>query len=671
MKKLAVAFLAALLMCLPLCGTAGADEPQTDDATGWLYRQYGETVLICGVSSRDFFTLEIPSWVKGNRVVGIEEAAFQYSEHLTSVTIPASVTIIGDSAFSGCHKLKDIYYTGTSDAWNAIDIGDNAIPEGCTIHFLGHGVTVNLHDNEAGDRVVLGQGDTSQTADASGEYTIVGDSVTVTPGTGRRFTCSIRYENNGSAQQWSNSSEGAVSSDSEKTYTLDFSLGDPVVDVYFEDANTRTCRLFVKTQSVGANATGSWAVYRAGESGSYGDGSVLGVLTDGMASTGNFTFFYLPGTAADMLCVGTIYVGETLYRTIDSRTADYTFSAGDDVTINMIWYDRLDYSELVYDGNGSGIMVPPKIVARNSLTSVASPPVEVRTFFNPQTQTAGRWLFDGWNTDADGTGDAWQPGRTISINGDTILYAQWVPAWGLDLNRNGGKGSMDPMYVRQSEPSLTLPDCGFTRSGYVFAGWGTRKSGGTLYQPGDTLTLTADTTLYARWTEAWTVTFDPNGGMGGMDGLSVAKGQSAVLPDSAFARDGYAFDGWAAAAGGEAVYDPGDTVAPTADMTLYAVWKPVFGTPTLILPEGTTAIRAEAFAGDTAITVVDARSVRVIDEGAFRDCTGLRQIRLHADCAIDNSAFDGCTALEAIFAPAGGGTEDWAERHGIPFCAVE
>lgn len=45
--------------------------------------------------------------------------------NLTSVTIPASVTKIGDSVFSGCHYLTTINFQGTMAQWNAISFGNN------------------------------------------------------------------------------------------------------------------------------------------------------------------------------------------------------------------------------------------------------------------------------------------------------------------------------------------------------------------------------------------------------------------------------------------------------------------------------------------------------------------------------------------------------------------
>ena len=68
-------------------------------------------------------------------VTSIEEFVFFGCKRLTTITIPSSVTNIGDCGFKLCEALSDVYYSGTKDNWNSINIGsDNECLKSATIH---------------------------------------------------------------------------------------------------------------------------------------------------------------------------------------------------------------------------------------------------------------------------------------------------------------------------------------------------------------------------------------------------------------------------------------------------------------------------------------------------------------------------------------------------------
>ena len=68
----------------------------------------------------------LESVVIGAGVTSIGEYAFHYCTSLESVVISDGVTSIGDGAFSDCTELQTVNYTGSEEAWNEIQMGNDA-----------------------------------------------------------------------------------------------------------------------------------------------------------------------------------------------------------------------------------------------------------------------------------------------------------------------------------------------------------------------------------------------------------------------------------------------------------------------------------------------------------------------------------------------------------------
>jgi len=81
-----------------------------------------------------------------------------------------------------------------------------------------------------------------------------------------------------------------------------------------------------------------------------------------------------------------------------------------------------------------------------------------------------------------------------------VFNFQPVPQYDLIYNANGGTGApaLQTVYSgSQATVSTTIP----TRAGYTFAGWDAASDGsGTDYVAGNIITLTADKTIFAKWT---------------------------------------------------------------------------------------------------------------------------------------------------------------------------
>ena len=158
-----------------------------------------------------------------------------------------------------------------------------------------------------------------------------------------------------------------------------------------------------------------------------------------------------------------------------------------------------------------------------------------------------------------------------------VTWAEPAPTeYIVSYNDNGGSGTMIGDIVADGE-EFTLEDCGYEApDGQQFKGWAVGSVDATpLKQPGDKITITANTVIYAIWENipavVYTVSFNANGGTGTMNPVDNVSG-SYTLPQCTFtAPAGKQFKGWALSANGSVIV--GTTTNISTDTTLYAIWE--------------------------------------------------------------------------------------------------
>jgi len=229
------------------------------------------------------------------------------------------------------------------------------------------------------------------------------------------------------------------------------------------------------------------------------------------------------------------------------------------------------------------------------------------------TPTQSGYIFNGWNTAADGTGTSITASSTIPST-NTTLYAQWetAPTITVTFNAMGGTPYSQTEYVTTGNTyaaalaAVTEP----TLAGSAFAGWFTDPTGGVQILDTTVVTATTSQILYARWVPITvTIYFDANGGTPpeqGVSGQAVGSTYAAALNAiTTPTQIGYTFNGWNTAADGTGTPITASSTIPNQNTTVYAQWT---AEPTITItfdPQGGYFNPANAIPGSGVVISSD------------------------------------------------------------------
>ncbi len=167
--------------------------------------------------------------------------------------------------------------------------------------------------------------------------------------------------------------------------------------------------------------------------------------------------------------------------------------------------------ELNYNSNGAASGYAP-------YSQRYVPGASIRVQYNYGSLALPGYVFNGWNTSADGSGTTYQPDEYLTMpHSDVVLYVRWTAGTThtvtyFGTNADSGSPPTDANnYLEGATVTVLGNTGGLTRYGYTFAGWNTAANGsGTGYVGGNTFLMgTADVDLYAQW-EAVTGTITIN-----------------------------------------------------------------------------------------------------------------------------------------------------------------
>jgi uncharacterized repeat protein (TIGR02543 family) len=215
---------------------------------------------------------------------------------------------------------------------------------------------------------------------------------------------------------------------------------------------------------------------------------------------------------------------------------------------------------VTFDLNYTGTANPPKPQEIDAGGKATLP--------TPPTRTGH--TFGGWFLDAAWTGAAWDFALN-NVTTDLHLYAKWTRnTYKVTFNTGGVEPTPEPLPAFPYDDTIEEPVV--TKTGYTLDGWYKEAAKMTKWNFGKD-TVKEDITLYGTWTQIkYTVTFNAAGGTPAIIIQSVPYGSAATRPANP-TREDYTLDDWYTATDYAAKWTFDSIV--TADITLYAKWKPL------------------------------------------------------------------------------------------------
>lgn len=188
-----------------------------------------------------------------------------------------------------------------------------------------------------------------------------------------------------------------------------------------------------------------------------------------------------------------------------------------------------------------------------------------KKFTRPADPVDSRAIFQGWYTDENYT-TAYDFGSAVET--DLNLYAKWKDGYRVVFQTAYGTAPAEQKVALNGKATKPADP---TATGYIFKGWYTSQ----LYTAEFDFNtpIAADTTLYAKWDEIYTVTFNVGDHGTAPAPQKVENGGKATKPENPTAK-GWCFDGWYTDERCTARYDFDKAV--TANTTLYAKWTQLF-----------------------------------------------------------------------------------------------
>lgn len=382
----------------------------------------------------------LPSVTLPAGLTSIGEDAFYYCEGLTTVTIPASVTSIGERAFDECHNLSQLYYDGSKAQWNQVTKGycwNSNVSSSYTEHWR---CTVTFDANGHGTAPA------AQTGLWSGE----GKATEPAPLTADGYACMGWYKDAACTQPWDFAND-VVPDD----MTL-YAYWEPLCSATFTTAETEVEIPYGQEWTdIPVTVNSLYFGWFLNESGTFRVADAVAVVPYREYATSYLSLVSSAGMIDAYKGAGKHEVGK--------RMSEQLTAVGQSGTLWV--YIPKEKWDAAAAGNYTQDLYYDAVFLYNGVT-----PAETYTY-------------------------------SLGYDEKVSLRLSVPEAITLTFDANGGTGDAMAVANGRAGIRMTLPDCTYTApESQSFLCWNTEVDGsGTRYYAGQEYIFYASTTLYAEW----------------------------------------------------------------------------------------------------------------------------------------------------------------------------
>ena len=183
----------------------------------------------------------------------------------------------------------------------------------------------------------------------------------------------------------------------------------------------------------------------------------------------------------------------------------------------------------------------------------------------PEDPKLTGYTFAGWYTAKACEDSQAVNAETFKVTYARTLYAKWTKVkYTVSFDSNGGS-AVAPIADVEYKSLITLPEAP-TATGYTFEGWFKDAQLKNEFDAANDM-ITDNTTLYAKWSVQYTVTFNSMGGSA-VEAIQVKNGTKATLPEEEPTKADVVFFAWYTDEACEHEWD----LYVEGNMTVYAKW---------------------------------------------------------------------------------------------------